>query len=103
MERFAVVNPQAAQNIQALKNAGTISALGGLGGVGAGAAFFMNRPGTVNGRLFSMALGGCAWGIMGFLVGTNAASLITGTYKINPMKTHAVFTDWWRANGGAVE
>jgi hypothetical protein len=49
------------------------------------------------------AAGGFGYGIAGFLVATNVASLTTGSYKINPISAHKEFHNWWRANGGAME
>jgi hypothetical protein len=55
--KFAGANPKAAADMQTLRSAGLVSGLGGLVGGGAGAAFFFSRPGTINGKLFSAALG----------------------------------------------
>jgi hypothetical protein len=57
MKKFAEANPDAARDLKTLRTAGLISCLGGVGSVGAGMAFFASRPGTLNGRLFNMALG----------------------------------------------
>merc|ERR1712216_671104 len=99
--KFAGANPKAAADMQTLRSAGLVSGLGGLLGGGAGAAFFFSRPGTINGKLFSAALGFAGNGLVGYLLTTNITCFTHGTYKIDSKATNDAWQTWWRANGGA--
>ena len=59
IDRFAKVYPQAAKDLRTMRSAGVWCVGGAVATAGSGAAFFFSRPGTLNGKLISGALGTC--------------------------------------------
>mmetsp|Transcript_34540 Transcript_34540/g.69097 ORF Transcript_34540/g.69097 Transcript_34540/m.69097 type:complete len:148 (+) Transcript_34540:6-449(+) len=100
IEKFCKENPQAGADLKKLRTGGVITGLGLVGGLGGGAAFWASRPGTLNGKLMSMLIGGLSCGVLGFLSSTSVASLSLGLYKIEGTKVNQQYLDWWAKNGG---
>eukprot|EP00960_Hanusia_phi_P049670 759697-Hanusia_phi.AAC.9 len=100
IDRFAQVNPQAAKDLRTMRSAGVCSVGGAVVSAGAGAAFFFSRPGTLNGKLISAALGGVATYIVGYMATTNVVCYTHQLYKIDEYKVQTQFMSWWKENGG---
>ncbi|EKX54431.1 hypothetical protein GUITHDRAFT_160665 [Guillardia theta CCMP2712] len=100
IDRFAKVYPQAAKDLRTMRSAGVWCVGGAVATAGSGAAFFFSRPGTLNGKLISGALGAVASYVVGYLGTTNVVCYTHQLYKIDQYKVQIQFMEWWKENGG---
>eukprot|EP00285_Hemiselmis_virescens_P015284 CAMPEP_0173389626 /NCGR_PEP_ID=MMETSP1356-20130122/12790_1 /TAXON_ID=77927 ORGANISM="Hemiselmis virescens, Strain PCC157" /NCGR_SAMPLE_ID=MMETSP1356 /ASSEMBLY_ACC=CAM_ASM_000847 /LENGTH=145 /DNA_ID=CAMNT_0014346839 /DNA_START=30 /DNA_END=467 /DNA_ORIENTATION=+ len=103
IDRFCKDDPVHGAQVKTLRQAGIITALGGVGSGAFGATWAFRRGGTINGGIISGIICGVSSAAIGLGMSQQLTVYTHSLWTFDKMETTKAFRGWWRAHGGAPE